>query len=383
VRVDRRDGTIRVTAHHVGGALRWGATLGQENATFFNEATCVNGAKARRCVLGDVGTPERVTPPASCIVFLADGGAASCAAYVGGCRPTPPPPPCALFPANNVWNADVSALDPHSQSDAWVASIGETAHLHPDFGGILYRGAPIGIPYSLVPTIQPLVPISFIYDDESDPGPYPVPPLVAVEGSARPGVGRGDAHVLLVEQGSCRLSEIFAAKRLRKGKAWKAGSGARWDLGSNALRAAGDTSADAAGLPILPGLVRYDEILAGEIHHALRFTAPRTQRAFLWPARHQAGSSDDPNLPPMGARFRLKSGYDISGFSPTNRIILTALKRYGMFLADNGSSWFLSGVPDTRWDDDDLHALTSISGTAFEAVDESSLMLDPDSGQVP
>ena len=241
---------------------------------------------------------------------LADG-AGACAAYVRGCRPIPALPPCPLFPASSVWNADVSALPVHPQSTAWVASIGASAPLHPDFGGGLYRGAPIGIPYAVVPAIQPLVPISFLYADESDPGPYPIPPFAPVEGGAKPGVGKGDAHVLLVEAGACRLVEVYAAKRLANGAAWKAGSGAVWDLGSNALRAAGFTSADAAGLPILPGLVRYDEILAGEIKHALRFTASRTQRDYLWPARHQAGASSDPDLPPMGAREAAKRAQEV------------------------------------------------------------------------
>ncbi|HEU0116702.1 MAG TPA: hypothetical protein VFQ80_18560, partial [Thermomicrobiales bacterium] len=192
----------------------------------------------------------------------------------------------------------------------------------------------------------------------------------------------GDRHVLVVDASTCTLYELFDATPRADGS-WTAGSGAIFHLDSNALRPSGWTSADAAGLPILPGLVRFDEVAAGEIAHALRFTAPRTRDAFVWPARHSASSSDDANLPPLGQRFRLRADFDLSGFSDTNRVILTALQRYGMFLADNGSAWFLSGAPDDRWDNDDLHALqTGVLGSDFEAVDESSLQADPDSGQV-
>jgi len=290
-----------------------------------------------------------------------------------------PPLPCTIFPANNVWNADISALPVHALSSAWVASIGDGSPLHPDFGTI-YDGAPNGIPFTVVPAVQGGVPITFKYPDESDPGPYPVPPDVPIEGGAQ---AKGDRHVLLVQADTCELFEMFAAKPKRHGTRWGAGSGATWNLGSNALRPATWTSADAAGLPILPGLVKYDEVASGAITHALRFTVPQSQRAFLWPARHQAGSTTDPGVPPMGARFRLKASVDISGFSVTNQVILIALKTYGMFVADNGGAWFLSGAPDPRWDDDDLHALTQLDGSDFEAVDESGLMVDPDSAQVP
>ena len=297
--------------------------------------------------------------------------------------PTPLPIPCPLFPGNNIWNADVSALPVDANSDAYVASIGTGAPLHPDFGSGLYKRQPIGIPYTVVPSIQPFVPITFLYADESDPGPYPIPPFAPIEGGSAPGRGAGDRHVLIVEAGTCRLYEIYDAHRQHSGASWTGGSGALWDLNSNALRPSTWTSADAAGLPILPGLVRYDEVAAGVIPHAVRFTAPRTQRAFVWPARHFASSSTDPSLPPMGIRLRLKASVDISGFSTANQVILTALKQYGMLLADNGSSWFISGVPDARWNNDDLHALTQLQGADFEAIDESSLLTDPDSGQVP
>ncbi len=286
-----------------------------------------------------------------------------------------PPIACQVFPLDDVWNADVSALPVHTQSDAYVGSIGATLPLHPDFGT-----KKIGIPYAVAPSTQTAVPILFTaYGDESDPGPYPVPPRAPIERGS-------DRHVLVVQSGPtpadpCRLYELFAAHRKRRGASWRAASGAFWDLGSNALRPAGWTSADAAGLPILPGLVRYDEILNGAIHHALRFTAPRTQMAYVWPARHFASSDTDASLPPMGIRFRLKASVDISGFSSTDQIILTALKTYGMLLADNGGAWFVTGAPDPRWSNDDLHLLTTLHGTDFEAVDESGLMVDPDSGQ--
>jgi len=289
-----------------------------------------------------------------------------------------PPSPCALFPSDNVWNADISSLPRHALSDAYVASIGAGVGLHPDFG-TLYNGAPNGIPYAAIPASQPGVPVTFRYADESDPSPYPIPPDAPIEGGPK---SHGDRHVLLVQAGTCKLYELFAAHPRQQGRRWTAGSGATWDLGSNALRTDTFTSADAAGLPILPGLVRHDEVANGAIHHALRFTVPASQRAYLWPARHQAGSSTDPNLPPMGLRLRLKATVDISGFSATNQVILTALKRYGMFVADNGGAWFLSGAPDPRWDDADLHLLGAITGADFEAVDESGLMVGPDSGQV-
>jgi hypothetical protein len=383
VRVDRSSGDFQINAREVSGTLRWGATLGQESTAVAN-AACVDAKGiARRCLLGPSGSPTATTAPPGCVVFLADDGTQRCAVEVKGCLPTPPPLPCTLFPADNIWNADISALPVHPLSDTYVASIGADTILHPDFGSGLYSGGIIGIPYTVVPAIQPLVPLSFLYADESDPGPYPVPPLAPVEGGRRLGRGRGDAHVLIVEESSCTLYEIYASKRIRGGTEWKAGSGAVWDLGSNALRPDTWTSADAAGLPILPGLVRFDEVEAGAINHALRFTVPRTQRAYLWPARHFASSSTDPSLPPMGLRFRLKAGVDISGFSPHNQVILTALKQYGMILADNGSAWYVSGTSDPRWDNDELRELRSLRGSDFEAVDASSLMVDPDSGEVP
>ena len=290
------------------------------------------------------------------------------------------PEGCRLFPADNIWNTPIDTLPMDTRTDAYIASIGADTGIHPDFGAGLYEGLPLGIPFVSVPGTQPPVAITFIdAAEESDPGPYPIPPDAPVEGGS---CSDGDRHVIVVQEETCTLYELYYAHPQSDGS-WQASSGARFDLASNALRPAGWTSADAAGLPILPGLVRYEEIAAGVIPHALRFTAELTQETYVWPARHEAGATTDPNVPPMGQRFRLKAEFDISGFSPTNQIILTALKTYGMFLADNGGSWFLSGAPDDRWDNDDLHELQeAVFGSDFEAVDCSSLMVHPDSGQV-
>ncbi|MEX2246581.1 MAG: hypothetical protein WEC75_07830 [Dehalococcoidia bacterium] len=264
---------------------------------------------------------------------------------------------CSVFPANNPWNADVSGAPLHPNSGAYIGSIlANRANVHPDFGS----NPDYGIPYVVVPPSQPMVPITFTdYGDESDPGPYPVPLDAPVEGG-------GDRHVLVVRQGECKLYELFVAEQ--SGAGWDAASGAVFDLNSNALRPEGWTSADAAGLPILPGLVRYDEVAAGAINHALRFTVQRSQRAYIHPATHFASSSTDPALPPMGLRLRLKASYDISGFDGQSRVVLEALKTYGMIVADNGSSWFITGARDPRWDDEDLNQLKSVPGSAFEAV---------------
>jgi len=286
---------------------------------------------------------------------------------------------CPLFPANNIWNARVDALPVHARSADYVASIGPDTGLHPDFGSGTWDGGPIGIPFNIVPATQPRVPIAFDYADESDPGPYPIPPDAAIEGGPQ---STGDRHILVLVRDSCFLFETFSSYPQSDGS-WLAGSGAIYDLRSNALRPAGWTSADAAGLPILHGLVRYEEVSAGEIRHALRFTARYTQRAFVWPARHFASSSTDPARPPMGIRFRLKASFDISGFPSEVQVILKALKVYGLILADNGGDWFISGAPDERWDNDVLRALKSVHGRDFEAVDTSSLMVHPDSGATP
>jgi hypothetical protein len=273
-----------------------------------------------------------------------------------------------MTPADSFWHADVSALPVHAQSSAWIASVGATAGLKADFGSGTWNGGPIGIPYTTVPGTQPRVSVSFDYADESDPGPYPVPADAPIEGGSG---STGDRHVLLVDRDACRLWELYAAYPQSGGASWTAGSGATWDLNSNAMRPLGWTSGDAAGLPILPGLVRPDEVAADEIDHVIRFTAPRTYN-YVWPASHKA-SSGGTSDPPMGAWFRLKASFDISGFSAQNQVILRALKKHGMVLADNGSSLFMSGVPDPSWNNSDLNLLRSVPGSAFEAVDVSSL----------
>jgi hypothetical protein len=290
------------------------------------------------------------------------------------------PEDCSIFPQDNIWNTPIDTLPTDVRSDAYIESIGPDTGLHPDFGAGLYEGTPLGISFVRVPSDQPPVPITFTEaGEESDPGPYPIPPDAPIEGGS---CSDGDRHVIVVQEETCTLYELYYAFPQPDGN-WEASSGARFDLTSNDLRPADWTSADAAGLPILPGLVRYEEIEAGIIPHALRFTAESTQDAYVWPARHEASDDTDSNLPPMGQRFRLKADFDISDFSPTNQVILTALKTYGMFLADNGSNWFLSGAPDDRWDNDDLHVLQEqVLGSDFEAVDCSSLMVQPDSGEV-
>jgi hypothetical protein len=275
---------------------------------------------------------------------------------------------CSIFPASNPWNQRVDRLPVRADSGAIVRSIGLGATMHADFGSGLYDGGPIGIPYVTVGGSQPKVHVRFDYADESDRGPYPIPPGVPIEGGRS---SDGDRHVIVVDRSRCRLYELFAA--YPHGARWTAGSGAIWNLRSNRLRPRGWTSADAAGLPILPGLARYDEVKRGRIDHALRFTAPRTRRAFIYPARHFASDLTDPALPAMGQRLRLKRGYDISRFPRQARIVLQALKRYGMILADNGSPWYVSGAPDRRWSNDQLHTLGRVPGSAFEVVDTSRL----------
>ena len=284
---------------------------------------------------------------------------------------------CGVLPADNIWNVPVDALPVHANSSAFVNTIGLDAYVHPDFGSGLWDGGPIGIPVTVVRGDQPKVDVTFYYPNESDPGPYPIPANALIEGGPE---ADGDRHVLVLDRDNCVLYELYDAWPQSDGS-WEAGSGAIYDLNSNGLRPEGWTSADAAGLPVLPGLVRYDEVAAGEITHALRFTAPRTRRAYVWPARHFASDLTGAQYPAMGQRFRLRADYDISGFAPHVQVILRALKRYGMILADNGAPWYISGVPDERWDNDVLHALQQVHGNAFEAVDTSSLMVDPDSGR--
>jgi hypothetical protein len=277
-----------------------------------------------------------------------------------------PAPPryagCQVFPGDNAWNRDISAAPRDPRSDAYVRSIGEGDHVHPDFGSGKYGD--YGIPVKAVSKTQKKIPIRYTaYGDESDKGPFPIPLTgVHVEGGSK---ADGDRHVLVVQKGTCRLYELYRA--FRRGKGWSAESGAKYDLHSNKQRPAGWTSADAAGLPIFPGLARADEA-AGAIHHALRFTVSTSRKAYVPPARHQAGSTDDPNVPPMGQRFRLKASFSLTPFHGQARVILQALKTYGMILADNGSDWYISGTPDRRWNDDQLDELKTVPGSAFEAV---------------
>jgi hypothetical protein len=255
-------------------------------------------------------------------------------------------------------------------SDRLVRSIGRDDTMHPDFGSGLYEGARIGIPFVTVSRSQQKVPVSFEYGDESDRGPYPIPRDVPIEGGRG---SDGDRHVIVVDRSRCRLYELFAAYPRSGGARWTAGSGAIWNLRSNRMRPAGWTSADAAGLPILPGLARYDEVRRGRIDHALRFTVPRTRRKYIYPARHFASDSNDPDLPAMGQRFRLRASYPIARFPRQARVILKALKRYGMILADNGSAWYVTGAPHRGWDNDQLRTLGDVPGRAFQAVDTSRL----------
>ncbi|MFZ2447997.1 MAG: hypothetical protein WAW37_16695 [Syntrophobacteraceae bacterium] len=285
---------------------------------------------------------------------------------------------CPVFPADNVWNTPIDTMPVDERSSEYVATIGAAVGLHPDFGSGTWDGGPIGIPYNVVPGSQPKAPITFDYATQSDPGPYPIPPNPKIEGGSQ---SHGDRHVLVVDRDNCLLYETWSTYPQSGGR-WHAGSGAVFDLRSNVLRPADWTSSDAAGLPVLAGLVRYNEVAAGEITHALRFTAPQTRRAYVWPARHYASDLTGLDYPPMGQRFRLKADFDISGFSPQVRVILSALKKYGMILADNGSAWYISGAPDSRWDNDVLVGeLSGVKGSDFEAVDASSLMVSPDSGQ--
>lgn len=279
---------------------------------------------------------------------------------------------CPMFPANNIWNTPVDSLLTHPMSDSWINSIGRDESFHMDFGSGTWDGGPIGIPFNIISgsAINKST-LDFYYPEESDSGPYPIPDNPMMEFGS-------DHHILVLDTDTCTLYEIYDAS-FDNGQ-WSGGSGAIWDLNSNALRPETWTSADAAGLPILPGLVRYDEIMAGEIKHALRFTVENTA-GFIWPARHLTSDPRE-GIPPMGARFRLKADYDISGFPSEMQVLLQALKTYGIILADNGSNWYVSGAPDERWDNDMLHLLDVLTGNDFEAVDTSALIVDVNSGEV-
>ncbi|MDO8364603.1 MAG: hypothetical protein Q7V88_17060 [Actinomycetota bacterium] len=320
----------------------------------------------RRVVAGAVvaGALALVAVAGAELVGPVNGGADASADAV---RLTPAPGPriggCRVFPNDNSWNVDLRNAPLHPRSSQIITYI--QAHggdfLHPDFG----ENPDYGIPYVVVPQNQPLVPITYdAYGNESDPGPFPIPLNAPVEGGSPTS---GDRHVLVVRQGTCELFELFVGRR--SGSGWVAASGARFDLSSNALRPLGWTSADAAGLPILPGLVRYDEVAAGHIDHAIRVTFGTTQRGFVLPATHFASSVTAIDAPPMGLRLRMKAGYDISGLTGQARVIAEAMQRYGLIVADNGSNWFFQGAPDPGWNDDDLNQLKGIPGTAFEVVD--------------
>ena len=293
------------------------------------------------------------------LLLLAGAGQASAS-------PLPRAPGCPIFPADSPWNQRVDGLPVAKNSDALIRSIGLDEGLHADFGSGLWQGRPIGIPITVVDGGQRKVRVSFEYADESDKGPYPIPRNVKIEGGRSAG---GDRHAIIVDRSSCRLYELFALYP----SPWHAGSGAIWNLRSNRLRPAGWTSADAAGLPILPGLARYDEVARGVVDHALRFTVSRTRRGYVFPARHFASDLTDASLPPMGLHARLKASFSTKGFPPQASVVLEALKRYGMIVADNGADWYISGTPDPSWDNDDLHTLGRVKGSDFEVVDTSTL----------
>lgn len=289
---------------------------------------------------------------------------------------------CQIFPPDHIWNTPIHSLPVHPLSDTYINAIGPNDTMHADFGsGVWPPGStsPIGIPFTTVDSNQPAVPIIYTdYGDESDPGPFPIPPDAPIEGGPD---SDGDRHVLVIAEDNCWLYELFYAFPLNNGQSWEAASGANYDLNGYELRPDGWTSADAAGLPIYPGLVRYEEVQSGVIDHAIRFTVENTQNTHVWPARHDAGQANS-SYPPMGMYFRLKSEFDITPYPAEVQVILQAMKTYGLILADNGSDWYISGEPHENWDNDMLNsAFHTIEGSNFEAVDVSSLMIDPDSGQ--
>ncbi len=369
------------TFHHVQIS---GADAVSQDPNFFSKVFCINSneerwyPKSTKAYTHLTQVPAYKRIPAGCYYQQVQCVQAPCDPILvcPSATPVSTPTPvagsspmiagCPIFPADNSWNTDISNYPVHSNSSAYISSIGSSGHLHPDFGG----NGEYGIPYITVSsTTQSSVPVSFEYDDESDAGPYPVPTTAPIEGGAS---SSGDRHVIAVDTATCTLYELYGAYPSASG--WQAGSGAKFNLRSNSLRPDYWTSADAAGLPILPGLVRYNEVAAGVINHALRFTVSNTQRGFIHPATHFASSSTLASRPPMGLRLRLKAGYDVSGFTGQSRVILEALKKYGMIVADNGSNWFITGASDTRWNDDDLNQLKSVPGSAFEAVETGPII---------
>jgi hypothetical protein len=305
-------------------------------------------------------------------ILLILAACTACAVAVGtaGAHRLPKAPRCPILPASNPFNQRVDSLPVAANSATLIDSIGADDTAKADFGSGTWDGGPIGIPYVVVSGKQKRVPVTFEYADESDDGPYPIPASAPIEGGPN---ADGDRHVLVVDRDRCRLYELYDARPQAGGARWTAGSGAIFDLRSNRLRPAGWTSADAAGLPILPGLARYHEVADGSIDHALRFTARRTRRAYVRPARHFASDDADPALPPMGLRVRLKASTSLAGLGRQAKVVARALERYGALLADNGSPWYFSGAPDRRWDNDDLHTLDRLTGADFEVIDTSSL----------
>ena len=282
---------------------------------------------------------------------------------------------CSVLPPENIWNTPVDSLPVRADSATLVNTIGASRGFHPDFGSGLWNGGLMGIPFVTVPGSQPKYQTTFTYPAESDPGPYAIPLDTPIEGGS---ASTGDRHAIALDTTNCILYELYYAFPDANG--WNAGSGAIFDLKSNALRPDGWTSSDAAGLPIVPGLINYDEVASGEIKHAIRFTAPQTRREYVWPARHYASSLTGLQYPRMGERFRLKASFDISPFPAEVQVILRAMKKYGIILADNGSAWYISGAPDERWNNDNLHTIGALLGSSFEAIDATGLMVDPNSG---
>lgn len=323
-------------------------------------------ASAARAEDGLPPALPRERPPATPAPFEAGVVQLGQNASLGGKRP---------FPDDNPWNQPVDDLPVDPLSDVIINRIGRTKHVHPDFGAAFWNNAPNGIPYVVVDKLQALAPVIYtLYGEESDPGPFPIPYNAPIEGDPSPD---GDRHVIVVDRDNWKLYELFRAFPVAEGRLWRAECGAVFDMNTNDLRPEGWTSADAAGLPIFPGLVRYEEVVEQkEIRHALRFTVNNTRRAYVPPARHWASRSKDVGLPPMGMRVRLKSNFDQSGFPPEAQVVLTALKKYGMFLADNGGDWFLSGAPDPRWNDEALRTLRKVHGDDFEVVLMEGLVED-------
>jgi len=283
---------------------------------------------------------------------------------------------CPVLPSNDVWNVPVDQLPVAANSATLVNTIGATTRVHADFGSGLWDGGPIGIPFITVSGSQTKYPAAFEYADESDTGPYAVPLTAPIEGGSQ---STGDRHAIAIDTDNCILYELYRAFPQAGG--WQAGSGAIYNLRSSTLRPAGWTSADAAGLPIFPGLVRYDEVASGEIKHAIRLTVPQTRRAYVWPARHFASSLTGTQYPPMGQRFRLRASFNISGYPADAQVILRAMQKYGLIVADNGSAWYITGAPDERWNNSNLARLASVIGSDFEAVDDEVFKIDPNTGR--